>query len=460
MKLWIKIYNDLKKHPHQTIEDGNVKMTYAEFLNKAIDFSTKIVGEKCCGIYCDSEIYTAIAIVGCIAAGVTALPLSKRYGKTHCEKILKAISPSCVVSDIYCGLDIIRISDSSYIPPDAHPTLIMCTSGTTGIPKGIMLSEDNILSNVTDIEDYFEICEEDSILIARPLYHCAVLTGEFLVSIAKGLRIVFYSSSFVLVNIEKIIERESITTFCATPTIIKLIANFAKNEMKNRLKNIVISGECLGAIDGRIIRNALPNVKIYHVYGLTEASPRVCYLPPEYFDDAPDYVGVPLKSVKVEIRNDKGELVNVNDRGLLWVFGPNVTTGYYNDPNLTKKYMSDGWLCTGDIAQYNEHGWIKILGRCDNLIVRAGMNIYPSEIENELKKDDRVRDVYIYTIDDPKMGIQIGMKIAGNFNNIKEIKKLCTDLLPLYQVPSKIELFESLPTNGSGKILRKVISDD
>lgn len=435
-------------------------MTYTEFLNKAIDFSTKIVGEKCCAIYCDSEIYAAIAIVGCIASGVTAIPLSKRYGEKHCQKILENISPSNVVFDTYGTLEIIKISDSTYSPPQIQPTLIMCTSGTTGKPKGIMLSDENILSNVSDIESYFEMTENDSILISRPLYHSAVFTGEFLIAIAKGTRIVFYSDSFVLVSVEQMIAREKITTFCATPTIIKLIARFTKSEIKNILKNIVISGECLGAIDGHMIRNALPNAKIYHVYGLTEASPRVCYLPPAEFSDAPDCVGIPLRSVEVEIRTDTGRSVKINERGLLWVRGPNITFGYYNDPKLTEKNICDGWLCTGDIAQYNEKGWIKILGRQDNLIVRAGMNIYPSEIENELKKDLRVRDVHIYTIEDAKMGVQIAMKIVGDFNSIKEVKMLCTNMLPLYQVPAKIELCDNLPTNGSGKIMRKVASYD
>lgn len=127
--------------------------------------------------------------------------------------------------------------------------------------------------------------------------------------------------------------------------------------------------------------------------------------------------------------------------------------GYYSNPDKTSEVLKNGWLYTGDIASVNSAGLLKIHGRNDNLIIRAGMNIYPQEIEGTLKADKRVREVLAYGYTTPT-GTQIGLKIAGDFTTVSEIKRLCAELLPSYQIPMKIELLQELEKSGSGKIKR------
>ena len=103
----------------------------------------------------------------------------------------------------------------------------------------------------------------------------------------------------------------------------------------------------------------------------------------------------------------------------------------------------------------DHNGWLKIKGRCDDLIIRSGMNIYPAEIEGELKQDSRTRDVLVYKVENEKIGTQIALKISGEFNDEREVREMCNTLLAPYQMPSLIELVESLPHNGSGKTVRK-----
>ena len=117
--------------------------------------------------------------------------------------------------------------------------------------------------------------------------------------------------------------------------------------------------------------------------------------------------------------------------------------------------MKDGWLCTGDLAVLNEKGVLKIKGRKDNLIIKAGMNIYPQEIEEALRADSRVNELYVSSCYDEKLGIQIVLNIAGHFLNAAEVRRMCKSLLPAYQMPAKINLIESIPKNGSGKIVRR-----
>ena len=147
--------------------------------------------------------------------------------------------------------------------------------------------------------------------------------------------------------------------------------------------------------------------------------------------------------------------VKENEIGMLWIKGDNVMAGYYNDPRKTAEVMKDGWLCTGDLALMNEKGFLKIKGRADDLIIKAGMNIYPQEIEGALKSDSRVRELFVYGHNDEKNGVQIVLNIVGEFVDVSEVKALCRELLPAYQMPAIINILDELPKSGSGKIVRR-----
>ena len=127
--------------------------------------------------------------------------------------------------------------------------------------------------------------------------------------------------------------------------------------------------------------------------------------------------------------------------------------GYYNNSEKTNAILSDGWLCTGDTASINEKGFLKIKGRSDDMIIKAGMNIYPQEIESALKTDPRVREVLAYGYLSIA-GTQIGLNMAGDFCSEEEVMSLCREVLPQYQLPQRINLFPELEKNGSGKIKR------
>lgn len=454
MKLWNYIKDKMLMHPDQEICEETAKMTYEDVVIYVEHISKMIAGEKCCAIICASEMMASIALLACFASNVTAVPLSTRYGKLHYKKILDFIGPSSIITDAQGELQLFHLKDPSYIEPKIHPALIMCTSGTTGKPKGAMLTEENIITNVTDICEYLNILPLDRILIARPLYHCAVLTGEFLSSLVKGVNVRFYSERFNPKIMLDTITEYGITVFGGTPTLLSMMARFGRNATECPLSTICISGECMSSDVGKKIADSFPGADIYHVYGLTEASPRVSYLPPHLFLKNPDCVGVPLKSVTLKIVKSNGQIAEKNEEGILYVKGGNVMAGYYNAPEQTSKMLSNGWLCTGDIAVINSDGLLKIKGRSDDLIIRGGMNIYPQEVEGVLKKDPRVREVLVYKIENRHNGVQVGMKIAGDFACVDDVKKLCSEVLPSFQIPTSIELLDELPKNGSGKIIR------
>ncbi|MBO5228413.1 MAG: acyl--CoA ligase [Lachnospiraceae bacterium] len=455
MKLWSYLKEKMLRNPWQTICEDNAVMTYEEMVIWAEGFARRLEGIKCCAIMCQSEMAAGMVLLGCFAAGVTVVPLSERYGRLHCNKILDAISPDALITDNVGDFQIIRIKDSAYVEPKVHPALIMCTSGTTGVPKGAMLTEDSLITNVADIALYFNINVTDTILIARPLYHCAVLSGEFLTALVKGVRIRFYSGTFNPAVVLGRLKEYDITVFGGTPTLLSMMARFRRKQDCSCLRCICISGECMSLETGRYIAEIFHEADIYHVYGLTEACPRVAYLPPDMFGKYADCVGVPLRSVALKIISTEGQPVKVNEIGTLWVKGDNVMVGYYNNPEKTAEVINEGWLCTGDLAFFNEAGLLKIKGRSDDLIIKAGMNIYPQEIESVLKADSRVREVCVCGHSAEKLGTQIVLNIAGDFADVAEVKELCRTQLPAYQMPARINLVSEIPKNGSGKIVRR-----
>lgn len=455
MELWNHIKNSLLLHPSQRMSEHTAEMNFEELVVFAESFSKRLEGETCCAILCRSEMAAAMALLSCFAADITAVPLSMRYGEAHCRKILEFISPSCMITDTYGELMAVHYGKYSYEAPKAHPAVIMCTSGTTGVPKGAMLSEWSIVANVRAISAYFGIGDKDRILIARPLYHCAVLTGEFLTAIEKGSGIEFYSEAFNPSEIFKVIRDKKITVFCATPTLLDTMSRFMRKGQTSTLKHIAVSGECMNAAVGKRIASAFRGADIYHVYGLTEACPRVSYLHPSLFADYGSFVGKPLNGISIRICDESGKPVEGNKTGLLWIKGENVMLGYYKNPKQTAKVLRNGWLCTGDLAEISDNGLLRIKGRNDDLIIRAGMNIYPQEIEAALLSDARVREAIAFGFEHPRLGTQIGLKLVGDFASAAEAKDLCRALLPPYQIPSKIELADQLEKNGSGKLIRR-----
>ncbi len=438
------LYNYLKgfmrENPDRTLSDETQRITFRELTDFAEKLGRDLSQEKY-GILCRSDLNTAKALMACFAANKTAVPLSYRYGDAHAQKIIEHLHLSHIITDD----NIRRIADPVPETEDlSDVALIMCTSGTTGNPKGAMITRQNLVTNLEDIASYFAIGNTDSILITRPLYHCAVLTGEFLISLIKGLDISFTTGAFSPAAWLDIAKQQKATVLCGTPTTLYHLSslNLRKKEPV-KLRVIAVSGECMPAVTAAHLREAFPQALVYHVYGLTEASPRVSYLPPEEFDLYPTSVGQPLPSVKARIVN-----------GELEIYGKSIMKGYYNDPFATAAAFANGWLHTGDIARQDQDGRLYILSRKDNMIIRSGMNIYPQEIENALKQDPRIVEVLAFGVRESRIGEKIHIHVVSKLTK-PEVFSICKEKLPVFQLPDQIELVEELPKNASGKIIRE-----
>jgi len=450
VKLWNHIRAKLMEHPSQTLCEGNSSITYEELCIYAEAHAGDIKG-RYNAILCRSELAAAMALLSCIAAEKTAVPLPERYGEDLYRKILRRCPPNMLLTDLRGKLEIFKTEHFSTVKDSENaPAVILFTSGSTGAPKGVMLGEGAILSNVEGISSYFPISAEDTILISRPLYHSSVLTGEFLTALCAGARIVFNSEPFNPIGILKTVKKQGVTVLGSTPTLLSLLSRFVRGDDKLPLKTLSVSGECISKGTARNIRKAFPSARVLCGYGLTEAAPRVAYLPSELFDKNPTAAGYPLPSVELRIVNKKGKQLPRGKVGELLVRSDSLMDGYFEDPALTKKAIRGGWLRTGDLALIGEDGLLYIKGRRDDMMIRAGMNIYPAEIENALSADERIREVRVYGYD--AGGTQeIGITVCGDLSSVAEVMQICRSKLPAHQIPSKIEIRDELERLSGGK---------
>ena len=470
--IWNKINNWIEKNPCSKIQDDYSAFTYGTFLAEVEIVASKLseffsTGCKC-AIFCERNINTGLGILACWKAGLVAIPMSMAYGIEHCKKIVTLTNPDIILSDAIidnacfekvpievCEILTIKILQlNEFILKEeilSDVALIMCTSGTTGTPKGIMLTHNNLLSNIKDISDYFILFEKDTILIIRPLYHCAALTGEFLLSIFLGVNIFFSNNKYDPFLISNILEKEKITALCGTPTFFNHLARILLlSKTKHHLENIVISGEILRKDVAENIKKIFINVNIFHVYGLTEAAPRVSYLPSHLFSKYPESIGMPLQSVQTSLLAPNGLEQEKGQDGILMVCSPSVMKGYYNNSSLTQAVLKDGWLNTGDIAYMDENGLLYIKSRVDDMIIKGGMNVYPSEIESILKVNKEILDVKAYG---QGSSIIVEVLIDAEYTGLshKDIMQICSRTLPSYLVPDKLIIVDNIDVNATGK---------
>ena len=362
----------------------------------------------------------AIKILRIMAGGNIPVPVEASYGTDREEKIKTILATNC---------------------DELHKTAaVLFTSGTTGEPKGVKLSHRGIIENLKGIDGYFQVREGQKILIARPLVHVAVFTGELLFALYKGLEIDFYEEAFQPARLAKYIDENYVQVFGCTPTLLYHLSRYLQGAS---LDSIVISGERLTEGVANKIKEKFPDKKFYNVYGLTENSPRVSALCPEEFFDKIGSVGKPIAHTKAKMEG--GELL-VKSRSIM--------QGYIDERERTKEKLKQGWLHTGDMARIDKQGYLYILGRKDDMLIRSGMNIYPAEIESAALQINGVKNCMVYGEEDVNYGQKICMKAVADIG-IAELRKELVSRLPAYLIPDKILLVESLELTPSGKVKRK-----
>jgi len=352
-------------------------------------------------------------------------------------------------------------------------SVLLYTSGTTGMPKGVMLSSRNILTNMLQGAARFNSDPQDSVLVSLPLFHSYSQNTCLWMPALLGVTVIV---------IKKIDRTSLLEGLSYKPTIIvgipQLYGLFClmRTAPFDNVRFFMCGGD---ALPDRIRMGfeLIYHRKLCNGYGLTETSPFISADLDDVFRPT-DSVGTPVINLRAELRDDDiivatdtvgartagTNVVDNNAVGVLWVKGPNIMLGYYNNQAMTDEMINDGWLNTGDLARFDHHGKIVLAGRQKDLIKYKGMKIYPTEIENVLMKHSSVLAVGVigraYEHEEiPIAYIASRSATTDEEKQIleKELRALCTEHLAAYEIPKVFIIKRELPTTATGKVSKKVL---
>jgi long-chain acyl-CoA synthetase len=346
-------------------------------------------------------------------------------------------------------------------PSATSVALLQYTGGTTGVPKGAMLSHRNLIANTLQccawIGQGMTDEEGGQVLTPLPLYHIFSLTANLLTFAMFGGMNVLVPDPRDLHRLVRTIRGAKITAMSGVNTLFNALINmpdFAKLDF-SRLRVAVGGG---AAIQSEVARRwrEITGSHLVEGYGLTEASPVVCINP--LANPKIGTVGLPLSSTEVTIRDDNGKILAVGEEGEVWVRGPQVMGGYWGRPDETKNVLSaDGWLRTGDIGAFDAAGFLKLLDRKKDMIIVSGFKAFPNEIEDIAMQHPGVLEAAAIGVPDARTGQAVKLFIVKRdlSLNTTELGKFLRARLVAYKVPTNIEFVDDLPKSNVGKILRK-----
>jgi fatty-acyl-CoA synthase len=333
------------------------------------------------------------------------------------------------------------------------------TSGTTGFPKGVMLTHHNVVNNGFNIGECMRFTEKDRLCIPVPFFHCFGCVLGVLACVTHGAAMVPVEV-FDPLTVLRTIEAERCTAVHGVPTMF--IAElehpeFPAFDLTSLRSGIMAGSPCPIEVMKRVIRDMHAS-EITIAYGQTESSPVITQT---RTDDPVELrvatVGRALPDVEVKIVDiETGATLPPGKQGELCTRGYLVMKGYYKLAEETAKAIdADGWLHTGDLAVMDENGYCKITGRIKNMIIRGGENIYPREIEEYLYTHPRISDVQVYGVPDPKYGEQVMAAVIlkkGEPMTEEEVREFCRGRIANYKVPKYVKFVDSYPMTASGKI--------
>lgn len=335
--------------------------------------------------------------------------------------------------------------------------LILYTSGTTGVPKGAVLTHKNSLFNgYTMIMDY-QLTHDDIVQVAPPLYHSASLNGFLVTAVILGATMVLHKQ-VIPRDMFQAIQDEKITKTWGPATMWRMLINDpAVNEYDLSSTRLVVNGAMyMPAHMRKQLLSHFPNAEMGDTYGMTEASPCTTILRPKDALRKPASVGVPLTVCDVKIFNEKGEELPANETGEIVNRG-NFMKGYYKMPEETEAVIKDGWFYTGDLGMKDEEGFIYLVDRKKDMIVSGGENVYSKEVEEVISTHPKVLEVAVIGLPDEKWGEVVTAVVASRPEEEiteEEIIEYSKKSLAGYKCPKIVKFIDNIPKNPAGKIVK------
>lgn len=335
--------------------------------------------------------------------------------------------------------------------------IILYTSGTTGNPKGAMLSHGNVYSNARDVSTYLGYRADDRIIATLPVFHVFALTVVVNAPLISGATVLL-APRFSPSEIFALAKEQQATVFAGVPTMYNFLYLLPEGKPEDfSTIRLAISGGA--SLPVALLHNFEQkfNVRVSEGYGLSEASPVTCFNPLDRERKAGS-IGTSINNVENRVVDINGREVPVGEVGELVVRGPNVMKGYYKMPEETAMAIRDGWLFTGDLAKVDDEGYFYIVDRKKDMIIVGGYNVYPREVEEVLFAHDNIVEAAVVGYPDLNFGEAVHAYIVlkeESASTADDILAYCAKHMVKYKVPKVIEILDELPKNTTGKILRR-----
>lgn len=413
----------------------------------------------------------------CHLMGAVALPVDPQINAAHLEYIIRQTEPAIsfvpVPQGVSCRFQPIDSLDGT-APSGAAPasaiTLedtadVIFTTGTTGRPKGVVLTHRNILAAATNINEFIGNTAEDREVVPLPLSHSFGL-GRLKCNMLLGGTVIVASQGFLAPEqIYSAIESNQATGFCCVPAGLALLFHLTGDKLGNyasQLKYVEIGSASMPYEHKKRLMRLLPKTRLCMHYGLTEAS-RSSFIEFHGSKSKLQSVGKPSPNVELRVVDKDLKDVPAKEPGQIIVRAETVMKEYWKDPAKTKEVLADGWLLTGDVAYKDEEGFIFIQGRADEMINVGGLKVSPIEIEEILKTHPGVKDCACVGVSDPRglSGQLVKAYVVGAAPQGRpspdELTTFLSAKLEPYKIPTIYEWTETIPKTASGKLQRKLL---
>jgi long-chain acyl-CoA synthetase len=460
---------------------GKEEITYKQLYRSSLALAAQIENEvgrnKHIMIISVNNLFFIKSYLAIIKSGNICIPLDPSIEKVNFDFICELTNPVMIflTRDVEQRL-VIKLTSSYY--PDTFNYIttevsdsdnsdafnvetcaeIIFTSGSTGKPKGVMISHKNLIANTGSIVEYLKLTIDDRMLVVLPFYYCYGLSLLH-THLRVGGSIVLNNSFIFLGRIIKDLLENKCTGFAGVPSHFQLLlrkSDSFRNTSFPDLKYVTQAGGKLATIFIDEFVNSFPSVKFIVMYGQTEATARLSYLPPDLYEKKKGSIGKGIPGVELKVINEIGEKIKPGETGEVIARGKNVMMGYFADEEGTKNTIRGEWLFTGDLGTVDADDYIFLTARKKEIIKVGGKRISPKEIEAVILEIPEVVDCTVEGINDEILGEALKAIVIINPSksksiNIDLIKKHCSRYLAMHKIPQIIELLDQLSISPTGK---------
>lgn len=339
--------------------------------------------------------------------------------------------------------------------------VVMYTSGTTGKPKGVMLTHQNVLASAEIWSEAMDVTDRDRMLVSTPLFHCAASHCFVLPVTYKGGSIII-EEAFSTVQTLNLLQGADPTMFFGVPAMYTIILNLP-HILDVKLPTLRLFAYGAAPMPYELVKKlkeTFPNIKVQNLYGQTENAPAASTLKDHLALEKIGSVGEALPQTEIRVVDEYGKTLPVGQVGEIVVKGPQVMKGYLKNEEATLRAIKDGWLYSGDLGRFDEDGLLYIVDRKKDMIIRGGENVYPVEVEEVLYQIQELMEAAVVGVPHEVYG-EVPKAFAvikeGKSITEKQVIEYCATQLAKYKVPMEVEFLDELPRNASGKVLKHTL---